>query len=368
MTAPLTGVRVVELASIGPGPHAGMLLADLGADVIKVERPGNRDDRLGSAAVHDLLLRGRRSVVLDLKTPPGVAAAAALADRADVLIEGLRPGVTERLGLGPDVLLARNPRLVYGRVTGWGQHGPLASTVGHDLNFLAVTGALHTLGPADAPPPPPLNYVADFGGGSMLLVVGVLAALLDRERTGLGQVVDAAMVDGVASLSQLVLSLRAAGAWSDRRGANLVDGAAPFYCCYVCADGRYVAVAALEPQFFAELLSGLELPAAELGDRLDRATWPRLRALFTERFLTRSRDEWAERFAHTDACVTPVLDFGEAAEEAHLTARRTYVDRGDGIEAAPAPRFSRSVAALPPPAPAVGSSTAEEILRDWSRP
>lgn len=358
-SGPLSGVRVVELAGIGPGPHAAMVLADMGADVVRVERPGP----VGGAGERDVTLRGRRWVRADLKSPDDRARVLALVEQADVLLEGFRPGVAERLGVGPDECLARNPRLVYGRMTGWGQHGPRASRAGHDLNYLSLTGALAAIGRPGSPPPPPLNLVADYGGGSMLLLVGVLAALVERARSGSGQVVDAAMVDGVSLLAQLVWSMRAIGAWPGPRGGNLLDGGAPFYDCYTCADGRYVAVAALEPPFYAALLHGLGLSESDLPAQYDASGWPRLREVFATTIAVRSRDEWAEVFDGTDACVTPVLTWEEAAADGHLVERGTLVDVDGVVQAAPAPRFSRTAGSPPLPV-RVGDDT-EQVMADW---
>jgi len=357
---PLAGVRVVELAGLGPAPHAAMILADLGADVVRIDRPD-----AAAADAGDALLRGRRLVVLDLKRAEEVATLLDLVVRADVLVEGFRPGVAERLGVGPDECLARNPGLVYARVTGWGQDGPLAGSAGHDVNFIGLSGALHAMGDPDRPPVPPLNLVGDYGAGSMLVVVGVLAALLERESSGKGQVVDAAMVDGTALLSQSLLGLRDQGRWTDERGANLLDGSAPFYRTYACADGRYVAVGALEPQFFAALVEGLGLAGADLGPQYDTVGWPAMRATFAAAFTARSRDEWAEQFAALDACVTPVLSYGEAPAHPHLHARRTYVQDAAGTQAAPAPRFSRTPAERPRPPRAVA---VDEVLAGWALP
>ena len=345
-SGPLAGVRVIELAGLGPAPHAAMILADLGADVVRIDRPRGRALQLGEEGARDVVLRGRPAILLDLKREADLDRLRELAGTADVLLEGLRPGVAERLGIGPDALLEANPRLVYGRITGWGQDGPLASTAGHDLNYLGLTGALHAMGRPGEPPAPPLNLVADFGGGSMLLVLGVLAALVERGSSGRGQVVDAAMVDGVALLSQMTLALTAMGVWRPDRGTNLLDGGAPFYDTYACADGEYVAVGALEPQFYAALLDGLGLDPADLPDQQDRSGWPVLRRVFTAAFAGRTRDEWAERFAGTDACVTPVLSFEEAAAHPHLAARSTYVRRDGVLQAAAAPRFSRTPGTL----------------------
>jgi alpha-methylacyl-CoA racemase len=339
-----------------------MVLADLGADVVRVERPGPPAG-LGAA---DATLRGRRWVRADLKDAEDLARVLSLVDAADVLVEGFRPGVAERLGVGPDECLARNPQLVYGRMTGWGQDGPMAARAGHDLNYLSLTGALSAMGRPGSPPSPPLNLVADYGGGSMLLVVGVMAALLERERSGAGQVVDAAMVDGVSLLSQLVWAMRGAGAWPGERGANLLDGGAPFYDCYSCADGRFVAVGPLEPQFYAQMLAGLGLDGAGLPAQYDQAGWPMLRQAFTEAFAARTRDEWAAVFAETDACVTPVLTWEEAASAGHLAERSSLVDVGGVVQAAPAPRFSRSILGQPS-APSAGDDT-DAVLADWLPP
>jgi alpha-methylacyl-CoA racemase len=347
MNGPLAGLAVVELAGIGPAPFAGMVLADLGAEVLRIDRPGGSD--YPGDPRHDLLNRGKRSAVVDLKHPDGVRVARALAARADVLLEGFRPGVAERLGIGPEVCLAANPRLVYCRATGWGQEGPRVA--GHDLTYLAATGVL------DGLPGPPANLLGDFGAGGMLLVAGALAALWRTHGTGEGQVVDAAVTDGVGLLATQLLGLRADGLWGDRPGENLLDGGAPFYATYRTADQKRVAVAALEPRFFAELVDGLEL--TDVPEQYDRSAWPRLRRLLEQRFATRTRDEWAERFGgDSDACVAPVLSWDEAAyPEAH------------GVrQAAPAPRFSGtpwSFPGRPPPHP--GEHT-REALRDWGVP
>jgi alpha-methylacyl-CoA racemase len=354
---------VVELAGIGPGPHAAMILADLGADVVRIDRPAG-GLRIGRADAPDPVLRGRRRVAANLKDPAGREAVLRLVERADVLLEGYRPGVTERLGVGPADCHARNPRLVYGRTTGWGQDGPLAPRAGHDINYISLTGALHAIGRAGERPVPPLNLVGDFGGGSMLLVVGVLAALWEAQRSGEGQVVDAAMVDGASLLAQMVWGLLGQRFWRDEREVNLLDGHAPFYDTYTCADGRHVAVGALEPQFYAALLAGLGIPAAELPEQYDRAGWPALRARFTEAFASRTRDEWAEVFAGTDACVTPVLAFGEVSAHPHLAARATIVERDGVAQAAPAPRFSRTGTEVP--GAAREPEDVESVLADWA--
>ncbi len=341
---------------MGPGPHAAMLLADLGADVVRVQRPGllPAEGRVASQQ-----LRGRVLVEADLKAPEGIDTVLGLLERADVLVEGFRPGVTERMGLGPDVALARNPRLIYGRVTGWGQTGPRAQQSGHDLNYISLTGLLHAVGRPDQPPTPPLNLFGDFGGGSMFLVVGVLAALVERQTSGRGQVIDAAMVNGTPALAHLLWSMRGTGQWSDERGTNVFDGSAPFYDTYACADGRYVAVGALEPQFYARLLSTLGLDAETLGPQRDQAGWPKIRAALAERFAQRGRDEWAREFAGVDACVTPVLTFDEAAADPHMVDRDVFLELDGVLQPAPAPAFSRTPLAHPttPPRAAVPAAS-----------
>lgn len=361
---PLHGIRVLELASPGPGPHAAMILADLGADVVRIERPPGRGLRETTATRSDHLLRGRRSVAADLKQESDRALVKRLVDRADVLLEGLRPGVTERLGLGPQTCLRDNPRLVYARITGWGQTGPLAGQVGHDINHLGLSGALAAIGRPGSPPAPPLSLVADYAGGSLLCVVGILAALLERGRSGRGQVVDAASVDGVSLLSQLIWVMRGQQMWTDTRGENLLDGGAPFYDTYACSDGRYVAVGALEPRFYAALLEGLDLDRDTLPDRDDPDQWPALRACFQERFAARTRQEWEETFTGTLACVTPVLDYAEAVDHPHLRARGTHLEIAGVTQAAPAPRFSRTPAARPTPPPVPGADR-DAVLADW---
>ncbi|HEV7756299.1 MAG TPA: CaiB/BaiF CoA-transferase family protein [Mycobacteriales bacterium] len=363
MPGPLDGLRVVEFGGIGPGPHAAMMLADLGADVVRVERPAGGLQLLAPDA-RDWLLRGRRSVAADLKAPADRDLVLRLTDRADVVIEGFRPGVAERLGIGPEQTRARNPRLVYGRMTGWGQDGPLAQRAGHDINYISLTGALHAFGTAGSRPTPPLNLVGDFGGGSTFLVMGILAALFERQRSGEGQVVDAAMVDGTSVLMQMVWSLRAQGSWRDERASNLLDTGAPFYDTYACADGRHVAVGALEPQFYAALLAGLGLDAEDLPAQYDPAGWPVLRERFTEVFAARPRDAWTGVFGDTDACVTPVLALGEVAGHPHLAARGTLTELDGVLQAAPAPRFSRSVPATPTAPPRPGGDT-DAVLAEW---
>lgn len=352
--APLAGVRVVELAGLGAAPYGVMLLADLGADVVVVDRPGGGAE----VAAHVGLRRGRRSIVVDLKHVRGRAVVARLLDDADVLVEAFRPGVAERLGLGPDDVMPSRPGLIYARMTGWGQDGPLAPRAGHDLNYAALAGPVATLGPADAPPAPAVNYLADLGGGGTFLAIGVLAALLERGRTGRGRVVDAAMVDGAASLTAFVRGLTGLGGWTPERGANLLDGGAPFYATYACADGRHVAVGAIEPPFFAALLAGLDLDPLAWSQH-DRTAWPALREALAAAFATRDRDDWAARFEGTDACVTPVLGLEEAATHPHHVARGTFVAiEGVALPApAPAPRFVGDAPLVPTPPPQPGADT-----------
>jgi alpha-methylacyl-CoA racemase len=357
MPGPLHGLRVLELAGIGPGPFCCMMLADLGAEVLRIDRPE------GPPGGHpaDVLGRGRRSVALDLKRSEAIDAALALVERADVLVEGFRPGVTERLGLGPDTCHARNPRLVYGRMTGWGQDGPLASVAGHDITYIALTGALWSMGRAGQRPVPPLNLVGDFGGGGMLLAYGIMAALFEAQRSGRGQVVDAAMTDGSATLMGAFFGQFAQGRWKNARESNLLDGACPYYDTYDCADGKFIAVGALEPQFFALLLKGLGLDAARFADRTDPARWPAIRAEFATIFASQPRDHWASVFDGSDACVAPVLDLEEAPRHPHNVARGTFLG---GALPAPSPRFSRTPAAEPAPAPRRGADGAA-VLAEW---
>jgi alpha-methylacyl-CoA racemase len=361
VSGPLAGLRVVEIAGIGPGPFAGMLLADAGADVVRVDRPGGGlvTGRL------DVVGRGRRSVAVDLKKPEAVEVVLRLAERAEVLFEGFRPGVAERLGIGPEPCLARNPALVYGRMTGWGQDGPLAPAAGHDIAYIALAGMLGMVGRPEEPPPPPVNVVGDYGGGGMLLAFGVVCAVLEARRTGRGQVVDAAIVDGTALLTSLFHGLRAAGRWSDDRWANLLDGGAPFYGSYECADGRHVAVGALEPKFSAELLDRMGVGADDdLRRRLyDPSAWPALRVRMAELFRTRTRDEWTALLEGTDACVAPVLSLAEAPSHPHNAARGTFTEVAGLVQPAPAPRFSATPGGISGPAPEPGADT-DEILRE----
>jgi alpha-methylacyl-CoA racemase len=364
MSGPLTGLTVVEIAGIGPAPFAGMVLADLGATVVRVDRIGASSLPLPISPRHDLLGRGKRSIGVDLKQPRGAALVRTLAARAGVLIEGFRPGVAERLGIGPDDCHAVNPKLVYGRMTGWGQDGPLAPTAGHDLTYLARTGILHAIGPADAPVPP-INLLGDYGGGGMLLAAGVLAALWHAERTGTGQVVDAAIVDGAALLATQMFGMLHSGAWQDRRAANLLDGGAPFYGVYETADGKFLAVGPLERRFYAQFAERLGLDPHTTPAQLDAASWPRLRALIGARVATRTRDEWVALFEGSDACVAPVLTLAEAPSDPHNQARGAFVDVDGVTQPAPAPRFTGTPAStpvLPPPHP--GEHT-RELLAEY---
>lgn len=365
----LAGIRVLEIGSLAPGPFCAMMLADHGADVLRIERPGKAQHEV--VQVHDDLVatdvmsRGRLSAGIDLKHPDGAALVRRLSRQADVVIEGFRPGVAERLGLGPDDLRADHPELVYGRITGWGRRGALAHRAGHDINYASLAGAQAHIGRAGQPPTPPLNLVADFGGGGLLLAFGICAALVSRASTGQGQVVDAAMVDGVALLMAPLFGAHAAGFWNDERGTNVLDSGAPFYDCYECADGRFVSVGAIEAQFYADLLVGLGLAdSPNLPDRDDPANWPVLRPLLAERFLTADRDEWVRRFAHLDACVTPVLTMGEAPSDPHLQEWGTFVEVGGVIQPAPAPRLDGTPAPVPAPAHMPGADT-EEVLTAW---
>jgi len=359
-TGPLKGVKVVEIAGIGPGPHACMILADLGADVIRVERPGGQ---LLTGGPHDLLNRGRPSVALDLKNPEAIATVLDLVADADVLIEGMRPGTTERLGLGPDECLARNPRLVYGRMTGWGQDGPLAKAAGHDMNYIAITGALFGMGQEQARPNFPANLVGDFGGGSTYLVIGILAALLEARLSGQGQVVDAAIVDGTAHLNAMSAGMLSSGSLREERGTNLLDGGMPFYDLYETSDGRHMSVGPLEPQFYAVFVGLLGIEDAP--DRYDFDRTEELRRIIAAKFASRTQAEWTDVFEGTDACVAPILPLTEAMEHPHMAAREVFVDREGVRQPAPAPRFSRTPASLSlPPRPQAGADT-REALAAW---
>jgi alpha-methylacyl-CoA racemase len=362
MPGPLDGVRVLEFEAIGPAPFCGMLLADMGADVLLVDRPAASGLGLKRERWYDVMLRGKRSVTLDLKSPAGTEAALELITRADVMIEGLRPGVMERLGLGPDKALAKNPRIVYGRMTGWGQEGPLAPRAGHDINYIALSGVLHAFGRKGEAPVPPLNLIGDFGGGGMLLAFGVACALVEARRSGRGQVIDAAMVDGAALLATMFSGFLAAGQWSEERGANILDTGAPWYDVYETADHKYVAIGAIEDKFFAQLCARLKL--LDLPAQHDRARWPEMRRRFADTFKSKTRAEWERIFEGADACFAPVLSWSEARTHRHSAARFAYVDVANVAQPAPAPRFSRSAAAMPQPPPERGQG-GEGALHDW---
>jgi len=359
---PLEGMRLVEIAGIGPGPYCAMVLADMGAEVVRVVRPG--PDPFAAAPARDLLSRGRRSICVDLKRPEGVDTILRLVDRADGLLEGFRPGVMERLGLGPDACLARNPRLVYGRMTGFGQDGPLAGAAGHDINYIALAGVLAHIGRAGQAPTPPLNLVGDFGGGGLLLAFGMVCALLERVRSGQGQVVDAAMVDGAAALMTVFHGAEQSGFWKDERGTNMLDGGAPWYDAYETADGKYVSIGAIEPRFYAELLRRTGLADEDLPDQNDAASWPVLRERLQALFRTRTRDAWCEILEGADVCFAPVLTMAEAREHAHNRARGLFVEVEGVAQPRPAPRFSRTDATIQRP-PARGGSHTDEVLREW---
>jgi len=366
MAGPLQGVRIIELAGIGPGPFAAMMLADMGAEVIRVERAQAVPAAPPERPAWDVLQRGRRNLALDLKNPDAVEAVLTLVENADALLEGFRPGVMERLGLGPAVCLARNPRLVFGRMTGWGQEGPYASAPGHDINYISLAGALAHFGRQGEPPTPPLNMVGDFGGGGMLLAYGVVCALLEAQRSGQGQVVDAAMVDGSAVLMTMFWAMRSIGLFDEtRRGENLLDTGAHFYDVYRCKDEGYVSIGSIEPQFYAELLrlTGLD-GAPEFAPQMDRASWPALKARLKQVFLTRTRDEWCELMEGTDVCFAPVLTMSEAAEHPHNVERQTFVEVAGVAQPAPAPRFSRTVPEIGSPPAHPGQHT-REVLLDW---
>ena len=357
---PLQGVTIVEVASIGPGPFCGMMLADLGADVVRIDRA---DAVLGPEATGsslDLMNRGKRSIGIDLKNPAGVETVLRLVEQADGLIEGFRPGVAERLGIGPEACREHNPRLVYGRMTGWGQQGPLSGTAGHDINYIALSGALHAIGRAGEAPVPPLNLVGDFGGGGMLLALGMVAGLFEARSSGLGQVIDAAMIDGSALLTTMVRGMRAMGLWSDRRGSNLLDTGAPFYEVYETSDGGFMAVGAIEPHFYAQFLDLVGLDEGR-AVQLDTRRWPELKRLIAARFLTRTRSEWEQRFAGSDACVFPVLSMGEAPDHPHNRARGTFVEVNGVAQAGPSPRFDRTIGEISGPPPVAGQHT-DELL------
>lgn len=364
MTGPLQGLKVIEMPALGPAPYCGMLLADLGADVLRIDRAADTGLHIEAPSTVDYLGRGKRSLALDLKAPDSTQRVLALMRKADIVIEGFRPGTMERLGLGPDTALANNPRLIYGRMTGWGQHGPLSNAAGHDINYLALTGALHAIGRKGDAPVPPLNLVADYGGGALFLLVGLLAALHDRQSSGLGQVIDAAMVDGASSLMTSTYSKLAQGKWNDERGSNALDGGAPWYDTYRCHDDRYVCVGAIEPQFFAQLCERIGLPLESFPNHLDRSCWPSIRQALTAHFATKTRDEWNTIFEGSDSCVAPVLTLHEAASHAHLVARGTFVEFNGELQPGPAPRFSRTPCSIARPAPKRNEG-GENVLREW---
>jgi alpha-methylacyl-CoA racemase len=360
---PLQGVKIVELAGIGPGPFAGMLLSDMGADIVRIDRAQQVTGDFSKPNL-EALYRGRRSIGVDLKHPDGVETVLKLVESADGLLEGFRPGVTERLGIGPDVCLARNPKLVYGRMTGWGQEGPYSQAAGHDINYIALAGALAHFGREGSKPTPPINTVGDFGGGAMFLAFGIVCGLLEAQRSGKGQVIDAAMVDGSALLMTMMWGLKAIGFWDEALGVNVLDSGAPFYDTYETKDAKFISLGSLEPQFYAELIDKLGLADAGLPAQMDRTGWPVLRAKFTELFKTKTRDEWSAILEHSDACFAPVLTMSEAAQHPHIQHRATVINRDGVDQPAPAPRFSRTMAEVQRSAPWPGQHT-DEALLDW---
>jgi alpha-methylacyl-CoA racemase len=364
MTGPLSGLKIIEIAGIGPGPFCAFMLADMGADIVRVDRA--QAVRGGDPATPpvDVLNRGRRSIGVDLKSPEGVEVVLSLVERADALFEPFRPGVAERLGIGPDVCLERNPRLVYGRMTGWGQDGPYAQAAGHDINYIALAGALWPIGRRGGAPVPPLNLVGDFGGGGMLLAYGLVCGLLEAQRSGKGQVVDAAMVDGAACLMMMFHAFRAMGIWEDERGVNILDTGAPFYDVYECADGEYVSIGSIEPKFYAELLRLTGLEGEELPWQHDKAQWPAMKERVAEIFRSKTRDEWCELMEGSDVCFAPVLSLAEAPNHPHNVHRETFVEREGVVQPAPAPRFSRTPGAVQRPPAHAGQHT-DEVLGEW---
>jgi alpha-methylacyl-CoA racemase len=360
MMGPLAGIKVVEMAGIGPGPFCAMMLSDMGAEVIRVDRLAHK----GSGHRANVLNRGRRSIAVDLKNPDGVAAVQQLIDAADVVIEGFRPGVMERLGLGPDTCLARNPRLIFGRMTGWGQSGPLAPAAGHDINYISIGGALGAMGYSDRPPAPPLNLVGDFGGGAMYLLAGVLAALVERSTSGQGQVIDAAMTDGTASLLSPFYGMMAMGMWTKERMDNRLDGGAHYYGSYACSDGKFISIGSIEPQFYALLLELCEIDDPEFAKQNDKQHWASLRGKLEALFVTQTRDHWCALLEGTDVCFAPVLNLQEAPQHPHNLARQSFVEIDGVTQPAPAPRFSRTPTTVQAPAAMAGEHS-EEILNDW---
>jgi alpha-methylacyl-CoA racemase len=361
---PLSGIKILEIAGIGPGPFAAMMLADMGADILRVDRAGNVRDEMPAEPGPDLLNRSRRSIGLDLKHPEAIETALQLVEQADALLEGFRPGVMERLGLGPDVCLARNPRLVYGRMTGWGQAGPMAHAAGHDINYVALSGTLEPLGRKGEKPTPPVNLVGDFGGGGMLLAFGVACGLVERGMSGKGQVVDAAMVDGSATLMTMVHAFNAMGTWKAERGTNLLDTGAHFYDTFETSDGKYVSIGSIEPQFYAELLEKTGLAGEDLPKQMDRSQWPALKQRMTGIFKSKTRDEWCAIMEGSDVCFAPVLTLDEAPQHPHIQARNTFVEVAGVTQPAPAPRFDRTPPEIQGPPPHPGQHT-DEGLRDW---
>jgi alpha-methylacyl-CoA racemase len=357
---PLEGLKIIEIAGIGPGPFCAMMLADMGAEIVRIDRKG----AAGSGTKADILNRGRRSIALDLKTTEGIEAVLKLIEQADALIEGFRPGVMERLGLGPEVCQQRNAKLVYGRMTGWGQYGPLAQTAGHDINYIALTGALHSVGQRGRAPVPPVNLVGDFGGGGMMLAYGLVCGLLEARTSGQGQVVDAAMTDGSAALMAMTYGFKAKGMWTNERGSNLLDGGAHFYDTYECADSKWVAIGPVEPQFYSLLLELCGLDDPDFEDQRNPSKWPELKTKFAIVFKTKSRDEWSAIMEGTDACLTPILDLDEAPLHPHNQVRKTFVELDGVMQPAPAPRFSRTVPEIQGPPPVAGEHT-DAILEKW---
>ncbi|MFP6663372.1 MAG: CaiB/BaiF CoA-transferase family protein [Deltaproteobacteria bacterium] len=362
MSGPLSGFKIIEMAGIGPGPFCGMMLSDLGAEILRIDRA----DKVKPDAVPntDLMGRGRRSIGVNLKTPEGVELVLGLLEKADGLIEGYRPGVMERLGLGPDACLARNPGLVYGRMTGWGQDGPLAQAAGHDINYIAIAGALEPMGRSGEAPLPPLNLVGDFGGGGMLLAYGMVAGMLEKTRSGKGQVIDAAMVDGAAALMTMINGMRQTGFWKEERGANLLDTGAFYYDVYECSDGKFISIGAIEPQFYAEMLEKLGLTHDDFPGQFEREKWPAAKVKIAAIWKTKTRAAWCEIFAGSDACFAPVLAMSEAPEHEHMKARGTFVERDGMVQAAPAPRFSRTPGEIQGPPVNPGQHT-DSALADW---
>jgi len=361
---PLEGIKILEVAGIGPGPFAGMMLSDMGAALIRIDRADRAGGGDPANPPKDVLARGRRSVAVDLKHPDGIETVLAMVEKADVIIEGFRPGVMERLGLGPDICLARNPGLIFGRMTGWGQEGPMASAAGHDINYIALTGALHAIGRRDEAPVPPLNLVGDFGGGGMLLAYGVVCGLLEKFKSGKGQVVDAAMVDGASALMGMIYAMKSMGVWQTERGTNMLDTGAHFYDVYETKDQKYVSIGSIEPQFYALLLKALGLEGEELPRQMDREKWTALKVRVAEAFKTRTRDEWTEIMEGTDICFAPVLDLDEAPEHPHIKHRKTFIEAAGVVQPAPAPRFSRTTPELVRPPSFEGQHT-DEVLADF---